>query len=477
MAVVSTETFIRDFTKELSEHNVAIFAGAGLSVPLGFVDWKGLLKPLAEELDLDVDRESDLVRVAQYHVNHHQNRADLTDAVLNGFSRRVATVTENHRILARLPIETYWTTNYDQTIEAALRLSGKLPDVKHSNDDLPRTLHGRDAVVYKMHGDKDDPTNAILCKEDYETYHLKRGDFLTALAGDLIGKMFLFIGFSFSDPNLDYVLSRLYTRHGKNQRKHFCFVKREPTVHGDDRESIYRKAKQQHFIRDLERYNIRAVMVDRYEDVTDILKQVESRHKNRTIFVSGAAHDYGRYSSAEALDFVHRLSSELVAKNYRLVTGLGVGIGSVVVDGALQQVYRVQRRSLKDELVIRPFPQSMAGQQLWRSYREDMLDFAGLAVFMFGNKLEGNPPSIVDSNGVVEEFEIAHAKGTRVLPLGFTGFVARQLYDRVQANFATHYPRSTSAFQQYFAWLGDSARTLDEQLRTTVDALDELQRM
>ena len=91
MAVVNTETFIRDFTKELSEHNVAIFAGAGLSVPLGFVDWKGLLKPLAEELDLDVDRESDLVRVAQYHVNHHQNRADLTDAVLNGFSRRVAT--------------------------------------------------------------------------------------------------------------------------------------------------------------------------------------------------------------------------------------------------------------------------------------------------------------------------------------------------------------------------------------------------
>jgi hypothetical protein len=106
-----------------------------------------------------------------------------------------------------------------------------------------------------------------------------------------------------------------------------------------------------------------------------------------------------------------------------------------------------------------------------------MLDFAGLAVFMFGNKLQGNPPSIVDSSGVIEEFEIAHAKGTRVLPLGFTGFVARQLYDRVQANFATHYPRSTLAFQQYFAWLGDSTRTLDEQLQTTVDALGELQRM
>ena len=44
MAIVSIDKFLEDFTKELREQNVAIFAGAGLSVAAGFVDWKGLLK-------------------------------------------------------------------------------------------------------------------------------------------------------------------------------------------------------------------------------------------------------------------------------------------------------------------------------------------------------------------------------------------------------------------------------------------------
>ena len=479
MAVVPIERFVEDFTNELQQHNVAIFAGAGLSVPAGFVDWKGLLKPLADELHLDVEREHDLVRVAQYHVNYHSNRSDLTDAVLNSFSARTAVVTENHRILARLPISTYWTTNYDPAIENALRAAGKVPDVKHTNDHLVHTLHGRDAIVYKMHGDYLDPAHAVLCKEDYETYHLKRGDFLTALAGDLLSKMFLFLGFSFSDPNMDYVLGRLHTRHGRNQRKHYCFVRREATLPTDGPDDLaYRRAKQELFILDLERYNIRAVAVDAYDEITTVLRMIEARYKGKTVFVSGAAHDYGaQWTSDEALDFVHKLGGELVAKSFKIVTGLGLGIGSSVVDGALQQIYRVQKRALSDQLVIRPFPQSLAGQQLWRAYRDDMLDFAGLAIFMFGNKLAGDPPTVAASSGVVEEFEIAHAKGTKVLPLGFTEYVARDLYERVRNDFTTYYPNATQAFQQQFTLLGDPTRSLDEQLRTTLDALVELQRM
>ncbi len=158
------------------------------------------------------------------------------------------------------------------------------------------------------------------------------------------------------------------------------------------------------------------------------------------------------------------------------MTGLGVGIGSTVVDGALQQIYQVQKRSLTDQLVIRPFPQSLVGRQLWRAYREDMLDFAGLAVFMFGNKLEGDPATVVASAGVVEEFEVAHSKGVKVLPLGFTEYVSRELWVRVRDDFATYYPNATPAFRTAFDLLGDPSRTLDDQLQTTIDALIEMQR-
>lgn len=479
MAIVSIEKFVDDITSELQERNVAIFAGAGLSVASGFVDWKGLLKPLADELRLDVDREHDLVRVAQYHVNHHgSNRNDLTNAILNAFSRKQAQVTDNHRILARLPISSYWTTNYDHSIEDALKAGGKLPDVKHAARQLLETLHGRDAIVYKMHGDVGDAANAVLCKEDYETFHLKRGDFLTALAGDLLSKMFLFIGFSFADPNFDYVLGSLHSRHGSNLRKHYCFVRRE-SAHKDDvaGDLEYRKARQDLFIRDLERYNIRAVLVEQYEDITRVLRMVEARYKNRTVFVSGAAYEYGnRWTSNVALGFVHRLSKELVRLDFRIVTGLGVGIGSTVVDGALQQVYQVQKKSLTDQLIIRPFPQSVEGQRLWRVYREDMLDFAGMALFIFGNKCEGEPATIVRSGGMLEEFDIAHSKGIKVLPLGFTEFVARELWVRVRDDFATYYPKATAGFRSMFDLIGDQSRSLDEQFRTTVDALVELQR-
>ncbi len=478
MAVVSIERFVEEYSKALHEGAAAVFAGAGLSVAAGFVDWKGLLKPLADELSLSLDREHDLVKVAQYHVNHHSNRHDLAALILDQFSSRQAQVTTSHRILARLPISVYWTTNYDSTIEQALEEAGKVADVKHEQSQLPHTQAGRDAVVYKMHGDYRHGASAVLAKEDYEKYHLVRGDFLTALAGDLLSKTFLFIGFSFSDPNMDYVLSRMYAKHSTNQKKHYCLVAREKQRPGESYEDFaYRKAKQDYFVRDLQRYNIRVVMLDSYEEVPQVLSAIEWRFKSRTVFVSGAAHEYAPLAEADALDFVHKLGDELVSKDYRIVTGLGLGIGSTLLDGALQQIYRVQKKVLRDQIVIRPFPQSAGAQQLWTVYRNDMLDFAGIAIFMFGNKLDREKQTIVPSNGVEEEFNIAMAKGIKVLPLGFTGYMARILYDRVAADFANVYPKATPAFQQHFTDLGDHNRTTAEQRKTLLAALAEIERM
>jgi hypothetical protein len=77
------EAFIRNFSKEVKENNAAIFAGAGLSVGAGFVDWKSLLRPITEELGLDVDKEDNLVSVAQYHCNEKlQNRNRLNQLLI-----------------------------------------------------------------------------------------------------------------------------------------------------------------------------------------------------------------------------------------------------------------------------------------------------------------------------------------------------------------------------------------------------------
>ncbi len=37
---------------------MVIFAGAGLSIPSGYIDWKGLLKDFAGEVGLDIEKET-----------------------------------------------------------------------------------------------------------------------------------------------------------------------------------------------------------------------------------------------------------------------------------------------------------------------------------------------------------------------------------------------------------------------------------
>src|SRR3990170_2395711 len=112
--------FVDTYTKAIKENNAAIFAGAGLSMPTGFVNWKNLLREIAAELNLDIDKENDLIAIAQYHYNEKgNNRHKLNQLLIDEFTQGTS-VTKNHKILAALPIQTYWTTNYDKLIEKAI---------------------------------------------------------------------------------------------------------------------------------------------------------------------------------------------------------------------------------------------------------------------------------------------------------------------------------------------------------------------
>jgi hypothetical protein len=67
------------------------------------------------------------------------------------------------------------------------------------------TLPSLDVVLYKIHGDISRPHDVVLTKDDYESYYI----FTTVLQDYLVSKTFLFIGFSFDNPNLEYILSRI----------------------------------------------------------------------------------------------------------------------------------------------------------------------------------------------------------------------------------------------------------------------------
>lgn len=101
---VSKEIFLREFGRELAERNAVLFVGAGLSRPAGFVDWRDLLREIATDLGLDIDLETDLLSVAQFHENQTGNRGKLNQTLLDEFTKG-ATPTRNHTLLASLPVE------------------------------------------------------------------------------------------------------------------------------------------------------------------------------------------------------------------------------------------------------------------------------------------------------------------------------------------------------------------------------------
>lgn len=445
--------FINEFVVEINNGDAAIFAGAGLSASLGFVNWKELLRDLAEELKLDIDKEHDLLSIAQYHFNKFK-RGKINNKIKNEFST-LNEGSDNHKILARLDIETFWTTNYDQLIERTLEAEGKTVELKIRNEDFASNIKKKNAIVYKMHGDKDSPDEAVLLKDDYETYNDKKELFSTALRGDLLSKTFLFIGFSFDDPNLEYVLSRIKILLKDNTPTHYCFFREvmetdfnNPEKSGDQNKQdyLYAKIKQELKTEDLRRYGIHAILVKTHTEITSILLEIEKRIKRKNIFISGAAQDFSPYTETDAIKLLHALSYKLAEKQYKIISGYGVGIGSTIINGALDFKINSNYRNLDDLLILRPFPQieseTLSLEEMRTEYRKEMISKAGIAIFVFGNKLDGL--NVINSDGVLEEFELCLQQNVLPIPIGATGSVSKILWDKVMINLDLYYPKDAT---------------------------------
>lgn len=84
-----------------------------------------------------------------------------------------------------------------------------------------------DAEVIKFHGDWDHPEAMVVTEADYE----KRLKLSTALdwrlLGDALGRVILFIGYSFRDPNVSYLLRffhELHKEHPEGNARAYIFV-------------------------------------------------------------------------------------------------------------------------------------------------------------------------------------------------------------------------------------------------------------
>ena len=476
-------TFVERWAKGLELGSAAVFIGAGLSQRAGHPGWRRLLRDIARELGLDIEEEHDLAAVAQYSVNRAVGkRNQLARLIAKEFPPK-SDAPEPFRLLARLPLRHVWTTNYDSLPETAWHNERKLLDVKSRNEDLGIDKPWAHSIIYKMHGSVDHPADVVIAKDDNELYRSLRPGFLQVLTGHLVSKQFLFLGFSFTDPNLAHLFGSIRESFKENGPEHYAIVRRPALGTGKSAKKRYETELVRHrlWVEDLQRYGIQCVETDEYEEVDDILREVEMTLARRSVMVSGSFPDMFdpvELDRRRQIEAVARGVGQLVVeRGKRLVSGFGLVVGSASVAGALGVVLKEDTPNLEKSLMLRPFPQEtppgIDDAEFKRRYREGLVQQVGACVVIAGEKIvdRAGRAERITADGVLDECDAAWRIGRAVIPVGATGGAAAEVWRKTEVDFDKHWPK---AMRKEFDLLNDAARSPEDLVRGVGRFLDQL---
>ncbi|CAA2159876.1 hypothetical protein MBRA_05056 [Methylobacterium brachiatum] len=479
MPTMRREKFIESYVQELIQGRAGVFIGAGLSMKAGYPSWKSLVTEMAEELELDIDREHDLAGLVQFYLNRSGKvRTRLTAVISDNFSERKP-IPEVFRTLARLPVRAIWTTNYDELIERAWAEQRLHVDVKTENHQLAVDNPAAHAVLYKMHGTITDPTKVVIARADYETYRHQRGDFINLLHSHLVSRSLLFLGLSFTDPNLHYLFTLIREAFPDNPRLHFAVVRRpqrDGYAKGKEGNRLYEYDLRRHtlWVDDLQNYGIQCVEVANWDEIDDLMQAVERRISFGSVLVSGSfpdALDPALAAERAKVEAVSRAVGAYLARDgRRLVSGFGLVVGSAALTGALDELYKETAPNLERRLFLRPFPQSVPKgadlEEHYRRYREDLVRQAGICVIVSGVTLTDG--KLEPARGVRAEYEMMRALNRIPVPVGNTGGAAAEVWALVEADYETVFgpmPR------KLFAALNDPALDATETVKAVETVL------
>lgn len=410
------EEFIDAYVAALHQDTAAVFLGAGMSKTCGYVDWAELMKPVAMRLGLDVTRETDYALLAQYYVNEERNRGALNKLLFDKMTPDKAAYSERHIILARLPVSIYWTTNYDELMEKALEAEGKRTDVKTCMNNFIHPLGGSDTTLYKMHGEASKIHDVVITRRDYEGYEDKYRIFSDQFKCHYTSKTFLFLGFSFSDPNINFLLGQVKNRYEEDMPVHFYITKKE-----DDE---YLGRRQEHQTAFLQTYGIKTVLIEDYAMLMPVLQEIEHRYNRKYVLIAGGADGYGQWNARRAELFLYHLGYRLRKEGYLLVSQMGNNIGKLVMQGA-NKWEQSSAKSYKTWMQkILPPPIENDADFLSLSYSG-----IGSCIYLFGNEEEKG--ELVDARTWERELNAFRRSGLNIVPVASTGFAARRIWKRI----------------------------------------------
>lgn len=187
----------RDLADRLGEKaargELSIFAGAGVSQPVGFPDWRGLLLELGQRTDpnWDLPPNPNYPQIAD-----DLGITDLNAAVAQRFRTRKHAL--GHAFLADLRTPALVTTNYDPCLENAAAVIHVDPELRV----LARQVAvGSHPWLLKLHGDAARPDTIVLTTSQYERLTTDLKALHGVVESLMLTSHLLFVGFGFADDD------------------------------------------------------------------------------------------------------------------------------------------------------------------------------------------------------------------------------------------------------------------------------------
>ena len=421
--MISKKTFVEKVAYAINNNEIALFVAAGLSASTGQKNWAQMLTPCANALELEIKENTDLYMIAQYYENEY-GKTDL----IHMFEKNINQINNNSSYLnsvLNLGFREIWTTNYDTVIEDNLKKRGIISKVIHNDMDLNNFTDGG-VHIFKMNGDITNPHNMVVSKSDLEKYAVSHQLMLTFFKRELVSKSFLFLGYSFTDSLVLNSLSTIKNCLQNACNIHYTILKNEHSKYFD------------YFVQDLwKRYNIKALIVEKYDEIPEIIESINEKVKEHKVFISGSF-DTLPYEQDEFADALcNALVQNLYNNDYIILTGMGRKIGNYLAGHAFEYLTKNHSFSIEKKLIMRPFFEKMNINDKTH-HRNKMIEDCQYAIFLFG-KSPSSSDMVINSQGVMEEYKIAKQLRKNIISIPTTGYAAKQIFNE-QKNNIVEYP-------------------------------------
>ena len=221
-------TVLDRITSEVQRNNAILFVGAGISVGSGLPSWLELMRPLADELGKKLPPShflngTVLLDIAE-SFERERGRNALVRYLKDSLNKPNVDPNETHYLLTALARQgLVITTNYDSLLEEAYRDSELTYHTVVSDSDLGYWDESVARIV-KLRGDLNQPNSLVITQRDLDSYSLRCPLINNYVRGLFSVRTPVFLGYSFSDPDLTLLMNQLQYLLGSNIKNVYALL-------------------------------------------------------------------------------------------------------------------------------------------------------------------------------------------------------------------------------------------------------------